>query len=94
MSKSETTPERPFWYDGKFLNEVGACENFLQKHPIVRVGGSLFTKDDCTPEESARIYCLPQFLSDAAHYQIFIHYPNFLWQVGRFEESILWSKNL
>ena len=46
------------------------------------------------PEESARIYCLPQFLSDAAHYQIFIHYPNFLWQVGRFEESIFYGQKI
>ena len=35
MSKSKTTAERPSWYDGKFLNEVGFCEDFLQQHPMV-----------------------------------------------------------
>ena len=28
---------------------------------------------------------------DAGHYRIFIHYPNFLWQVGRFEESVFYG---
>ena len=27
--------ERPFWYDGKSVNEVGFCEEFLQQHPMV-----------------------------------------------------------
>lgn len=55
MSKSKTTAERPSWYDGKFLNEVGFCEEFLQQHPMVRVGGSFFTKDGrITDEESVR----------------------------------------
>lgn len=40
MNKHEYTGERPFWYDGKMVNEVGFCEDFLQKHPMVRVGGS------------------------------------------------------
>ena len=55
MSKHEHTGERPFWYDGKFINEVGFCEDFLQQHPMVRVGGSFFTKDGrITDEESVR----------------------------------------
>ena len=55
MSKHEHTSERPFWYDGKFVNEVGFCEDFLQKHPMVRVGGRFFTKDGrITDEESVR----------------------------------------
>lgn len=33
MDKHEYTGERPFWYDGKMVNEVGFCEDFLQKHP-------------------------------------------------------------
>ena len=41
MNKHEYTGERPFWYDGKMVNEVGFCEDFLQKHPMVRVGGCL-----------------------------------------------------
>ena len=36
MNKHEYTGERPFWYDGKMVNEVGFCEDFLQKHPKVR----------------------------------------------------------
>ena len=55
MDKLECTAERPFWYDGKFLNEVGFCEDFLQKHPMVCVGGSFFTKNGrITDEESVR----------------------------------------
>lgn len=54
MSKSETA-ERPFWYDGKSVNEVGFCEDFLQQHPMVRVGGSFFTKEGrISDEESVR----------------------------------------
>ena len=55
MSKSETAAERPFWYDGKSVNEVGFCEDFLQQHPMVRVGGSFFTKEGrVSDEESVR----------------------------------------
>ncbi len=55
MSKNELSPETPFWYDGKFLNEVGFCEDFLEKHPMIRVGGSFFTKEGrVTDEESVR----------------------------------------
>ena len=55
MSKHEYAGELPFWYDGKSVNEVGFCEDFLQKHPMVRVGGSFFTKDGrITDEESVR----------------------------------------
>ena len=55
MSKSDCPTEGPFWYDGKFLNEVGFCEDFLQKHPMVRVGGSFFTREGrINDEESVR----------------------------------------
>ena len=54
MSKHEYAGELPFWYDGKSVNEVGFCEEFLQQHPMVRVGGSFFTKDGRTDEESVR----------------------------------------
>ena len=55
MSKHEYAGELPFWYDGKSVNEVGFCEEFLQQHPMVRVGGSFFTKDGrITDEESVR----------------------------------------
>ena len=55
MNKHEYTVDRPFWYDGTTVNAVGFCEDFLQKHPMVRVGGSFFTKDSrITDEESVR----------------------------------------
>lgn len=55
MSKTEITAEMPFWYDGKFINEVGFCEDFLRQHPMVRVDGSFFTMDGrITDEESVR----------------------------------------
>ena len=55
MSKNEITAERPIWYDGKFLNEVGFCEVFLQRHPMVRVDGSFFTREGrINDEESVR----------------------------------------
>ena len=55
MNKHEYTGERPFWYDGKMVNEVGFCEDFLQKHPMVRVGGSFFTREGrINDEESVR----------------------------------------
>ena len=28
---------------------------------------------------------------DAKHYRVFVHYPNFLWQVGHFEDSIFYG---
>lgn len=51
MSVNDHIPERPFWYDGKTLNEVLFCEDFLQKYPMVCVGGSFFTKDGRIAEE-------------------------------------------
>lgn len=55
MSKNEITAERPIWYDGKFLNEVWFCEVFLQRHPMVRVDGSFFTREGrINDEESVR----------------------------------------
>ena len=71
MSKHEYAGELPFWYDGKSVNEVGFCEEFLQQHPMVCVGGSFFTKDGrITDEESVRkkIYEMlrPHFTSGTA----------------------------
>ena len=51
MSKSDCPTQGPFWYDGKFLNEVGFCEDFLQKNPMVCVSGSFFTKDGRVADE-------------------------------------------
>ena len=55
MGKDEQGGKIPFWYDGKVLNEVGFCEDFLQKHPMVRVGDSFFTKEGrISDEETVR----------------------------------------
>ena len=33
----------PFWFDGKKLNEVLFCQQFLEQHPIKSVNGTFFT---------------------------------------------------
>ena len=49
------TEETPFWFNGKTLNEVGFCEDFLAMHPMVCVGGSFFTMEGrIADEESIR----------------------------------------
>ncbi len=50
--KSEPVAEGPFWYDGKFVNEVSFSEDFLQKHLMIH---NFFAKDGhITDEESVR----------------------------------------
>ena len=55
MNKHEYTGERPFWYDGKMVNEVGFCEDFMQKHPMVRVGGSFLPGRDASTMKKASV---------------------------------------
>ena len=39
-----TTPQAwPDWYDGRHINEVLFCQQFLDKHPMKCVRGRLFT---------------------------------------------------
>mgnify|MGYP000328617110 CR=1 FL=1 len=41
-----TTPQAwPDWYDGRHINEVLFCQQFLDKHPMKCVRGRLFTVD-------------------------------------------------
>lgn len=35
----------PIWYDGKHINEVLFCHDFLSRHPMRCVNGTLFTVD-------------------------------------------------
>ena len=35
----------PDWYDGRHINEVLFCQQFLDKHPMKCVRGRLFTVD-------------------------------------------------
>ena len=47
--------ELPLWFDGKKVNEVLFCEDFLKAHPMKCVGGSFFTTEGrINDEESVR----------------------------------------
>ena len=49
----------PQWFDGKQLNEVLFCEEFLQQYPMVSVGGTFFTVEGLVSDENLlkrRIY--------------------------------------
>ena len=42
----DITPQAwPEWYDGRHINEVLFCQQFLDKHPMKCVRGRLFTVD-------------------------------------------------
>ena len=42
----DMTPQAwPEWYDGRHINEVLFCQQFLEKHPMKCVRGRLFTAD-------------------------------------------------
>lgn len=41
----------PDWYDGKRINEVLFCQQFLEKHPMKCVRGRLFTADGLIEDE-------------------------------------------
>ena len=42
----DMTPQTwPEWYDGRHINEVLFCQQFLDKHPMKCVRGRLFTVD-------------------------------------------------
>lgn len=42
----------PDWYDGKRINEVLFCQDFLRKHPMKCVRGRLFTVDGLIEDEA------------------------------------------
>ncbi len=42
----------PDWYDGKRINEVLFCQQFLKKHPMKCVRGRLFTVDGLIEDEA------------------------------------------
>ena len=47
-----TTPQAwPEWYDGRHINEVLFCQQFLDKHPMKCVRGRLFTVDGLIEDE-------------------------------------------
>ena len=42
----------PIWYDGKNINEILFCEEFLESHPMKCVRGRLFTVDGVVEDEA------------------------------------------
>ena len=48
----DMTPQTwPDWYDGRHINEVLFCQQFLDKHPMKCVRGRLFTVDGLIEDE-------------------------------------------
>ena len=48
----DMTPQAwPDWYDGRHINEVLFCQQFLEKHPMKCVRGRLFTVDGLIEDE-------------------------------------------
>ena len=48
----DTTPQTwPDWYDGRHINEVLFCQQFLDKHPMKCVRGRLFNVDGLIEDE-------------------------------------------
>ena len=48
----DMTPQMwPEWYDGRHINEVLFCQQFLDKHPMKCVRGRLFTVDGLIEDE-------------------------------------------
>ena len=45
--------EFPEWYDGKHVNEVKFCEEFLREHPMKSVNGTFFTVEGRVTDEDA-----------------------------------------
>lgn len=43
--------EFPEWYDGKYVNEVKFCEEFLKSHPMKSINGTFFTVNGRVTDE-------------------------------------------
>ena len=54
MLKTGTLPETvlPDWYDGKHLDEVIFCQEFLEEHPMKSVNGAFFTVNGRVSDEN------------------------------------------
>lgn len=44
--------EPAMWFDGKTINEVVFCEEFLNDYPMISVGGTFFTVDGIVHDEN------------------------------------------
>ena len=45
-------PAWPDWYDGKKINEVQFCYDFLESHPLKCIDGQFYTPDGPVEDES------------------------------------------
>ena len=50
----------PVWYDGKSVNEVEFCTEFVQKRPLKCIGGRLFGIDGEENENDISFYEITQ----------------------------------
>ena len=42
----------PEWVDGKKINEVLFCREYLEQHPMISVGGAFFTVEGLVSDEN------------------------------------------
>ena len=60
MRKNSAVPPShggwPAWYDGKNINEVLFCEEFLAAHPMKCIRGRLFTVDGAVEDAYLAVY--------------------------------------
>lgn len=49
---SEEMNTVPDWVDGKRIDEVRFCGEFLRDHPLVSVNGAFFSPDGLIPDEN------------------------------------------
>ena len=51
MAKSKRSPDAPFWFDGRNINEALFCDDFLSRHNLVYADGAFFTPDGRVTDE-------------------------------------------
>ena len=51
MAKSKRSPDAPFWFDGKSINEALFCDDFLSRHKLVYTDDAFFTPDGRVTDE-------------------------------------------
>ena len=64
----------PEWVDGKKINEVLFCREFLEEHPMVSVGGAFFTVEGLVSDEN--------LLKKQIYDKIKYHITTGLWKKG------------
>lgn len=51
MAKKLRSPDAPFWFDGKSINEALFCDDFLSWHKLIYTDGAFFTPDGRVTDE-------------------------------------------